>query len=62
MRLRFWLLAMDMLAWLHRRTRRRWRWPFHAYLYALGKAADMTDWGDWRRSTPAPPPGGKVEP
>ena len=37
MRLRFWLLAYDLFAWLDWST---------AALYAIGKAGDATDWGD----------------
>lgn len=38
-RLRFWLLAMDVLSWLNLDFSR-------AYLYALRKASDATDWGE----------------
>ena len=38
-RLWFWLHTMDALSWAERCLRR-------AYLYAVGKASDATDWGE----------------
>lgn len=38
-RLRFWLFAMDALAFVG-------LFGSRAYLYAVGKASDATDWGE----------------
>lgn len=39
MRLRFWLATMDLLAWCG-------GFGTKAYLFAVGKASDATDWNE----------------
>ena len=48
LRLRFWLFAMDSLFWLG-------LFGSRAYLYAVGKAGEATDWGEGARLGPEEP-------
>lgn len=51
MRLRWWLLVMDVLAALGAwGSGGGWRW--RAYLWALGRASDATDWGQGAAGEP----------